>query len=194
MNQLDIKKIKKSLQKSLDYDRYEHTIGVAYTATSLAMRYNSDLKNAEVAGLLHDCAKCVDNEKKLALCEKYNIKINDVERRNPFLLHSKLGSFIAMQKYNIRTKDIINAILNHTTGRPEMSMLEKIIFVADYIEPNRTQAPNLTMIREIAFQNIDLAVEKILKDTLDYLSSSNDEIDPMTEKTYQYYIKFNQRK
>ena len=89
MNQLDIKKIKKSLQKSLDYDRYEHTIGVAYTATSLAMRYNSDLKNAEVAGLLHDCAKCVDNEKKLALCEKYNIKINDVERRNPFLLHSK---------------------------------------------------------------------------------------------------------
>lgn len=181
------KKLRKALEKSQDDKRYEHTIGVAYTAASLAMRYEDDVKKAEMAGLLHDCAKCIDNDKKLAMCEKYNINVNEFERRNPFLLHAKLGSFLAMKKYNITDKDIINAILNHTTGRPEMSQLEKIIYVADYIEPNRMQAPNLREIRKLAFIDLDQAVFKILGDTLHYLESVNNEIDPMTQKTYDYY-------
>ena len=181
------KKIRKVLEKTQDDKRYDHTLGVAYTAASLAMRYESDVKKAEIAGLLHDCAKCIDNDKKLAMCQKYNINVNEFERRNPFLLHAKLGSFLAMKKFNITDKDIINAILNHTTGRPEMSLLEKIIYVADYIEPNRMQAANLREIRKRAFIDLDQAVLKILGDTLHYLESVDNEIDPMTQKTYDYY-------
>lgn len=125
--------------------------------------------------------------KKIAICEKHNISITEVEKRNPFLLHAKAGSFLAMNKYKVHDSDVINAILNHTTGRPGMSLLEKIIFVADYIEPGRKKAPNLAEIREMAFISLDGAVVKILKDTLDYLKSTPGEIDPMTQKTYDYY-------
>ncbi len=183
----DVKKIRKAMEKIQDEKRYEHTLGVAYTATCLAMRYDESLKNAELAGLLHDCAKCLSDEKRLTICKKHNISVNDIERRNPFLLHAKVGSFLAMDEYHVRDFDIINAILYHTTGRPEMSMLEKIIFVADYIEPCRKQAPNLREIRRLAFVDLDAALLKILSDTLHYLEDSEGEIDPMTRKTYEYY-------
>ncbi len=183
----DIKKIRKNMEKSLDCKRFEHTLGVAYTAAALAMCYDVDVNKAQTAGLLHDCAKCISNEKKIQICEKHNIMINEVERENPFLLHAKVGSYLAMKQYNIHDQDIINAILNHTTGRPAMSDLEKIIYVADYIEPGRKQAPNLTNVRRLAFQDLDAALIHILSDTLQYLNSINGPIDQMTQKTYDYY-------
>ncbi len=183
----DNKKIRRQLEKIQDEKRYEHTLGVAYTAVALAMRYEASIKSAELAGLLHDCAKCIEDDKKISICEKHNINITEIERRNPYLLHAKVGSFLAMETYKVHDTDIINAILNHTTGRPGMSMLEKIIFVADYIEPNRHHAPNLTEIRKMAFIDLDKAMLLILKDTLLYLSSVENEIDPMTQKTYDYY-------
>lgn len=183
----DTKKIRKAMEKVQDEKRFEHTIGVAYTAMALAMKYDVPIKDAEVAGLLHDCAKCMEHEKKIALCEKHNISMTDIERRNPYLLHAKVGSFLAMDTYQIKNMDIINAILNHTTGRPGMSLLEKIIFVADYIEPGRNQASNLAAIRKLAFEDIDKALLWILKDMLLYLQSTGGEIDPMTQKTYDYY-------
>lgn len=183
----NIHKTRKSMEHKLDKKRYEHTLGVSYTAACLAMRYGENPQQAELAGLLHDCAKCISNEKKIAICKKHNITINETEYKNPFLLHAKVGSFIAMNKYDIRDKDIINAILNHTTGRPDMSVLEKIVFVADYIEPNRKQAPNLLEIRQLAFQDLDKALLRILEDTLSYLNRIEDSIDPMTEKTYAFY-------
>lgn len=183
----DNKKIRRAMEKALDEKRYEHTLGVAYTAVALAMRYDISLKNAELAGLLHDCAKCIDDDKKIAICEKYNIKMTDVEKRNPYLLHAKVGSFLAMDTYKVQDVDVINAILNHTTGRPGMSMLEKIIFVSDYIEPNRKQASNLKEIRKTAFLDLDKALVWILRDTLAYLGSIDGEIDPMTQKTYNFY-------
>lgn len=187
MKNPDIRKIRRSMEKALDEKRYEHTLGVAYTACALAMRYGADLKNAELAGMLHDCAKCMDNEKRISVCEKHHISITEIERRNPFLLHAKVGSFIAMDTYKVKDPDVINAILNHNTGRPGMSLLEKIIYIADYIEPNRKQAPNLTIIRKLAFEDLDEALLLILKDTLDYLKNCGGEIDPMTQKTYEYY-------
>ena len=180
-------KYQKKLKKELDADRYEHTIGVAYTAAALAMRYGGDIQQAQVAGLLHDCAKCISNDKKIILCEKYNIKVTEVEVRNPFLLHAKLGAFLAMHTYGVTDKEIISAILNHTVGKPNMSLLDKIIFVADYIEPKRRKQPNLTEIRKLAFMDIDKALLWILEDTLNFLKASSGEIDPMTEKTYRYY-------
>lgn len=191
MKDLEIIKIRKSMEKILDDKRFEHTMGVAYTASALAMKYGENLKSAMIAGLLHDSAKCMDNDKKIAFCDKHNISITDVERRNPFLLHAKVGSFIAMDTYHISDSDIINAILNHNTGRPQMSLLEKIIYVADYIEPNRNQAPNLAMIRKTAFEDLDRAFLMILKDTLNYLKETQEEIDPMTQKTYEYYLNIN---
>lgn len=184
----DAKTIRRAIEKVQDEKRFEHTLGVAYTAMSLAMRYDVPIKDAEIAGLLHDCAKCMDDDKKISFCEKHNIAFSDIERQNPYLLHAKVGSFIAMDTYHISDTDIINAILNHTTGRPGMSTLEKIIFVADYIEPNRKQAPNLAQIRKLAFMDLDQALLWILKDTLSYLNSIDGEIDPMTQKTYDYYL------
>ncbi len=187
MKTADIKKIRKYMEKNLDHKRFEHTLGVAYTASALAMCHDTDINKAQIAGLLHDCAKCLPDEKKIHICEKHNIQINDIERNNPFLLHAKAGSYIAMEKFGIHDRDIINAILNHTTGRPGMSQLEKIIYIADYIEPGRKQAPNLSTIRKLAFKDLDIALLKILEDTLIYLQETASQTDPMTQKTFDFY-------
>ena len=187
MKTADLKKIRKSMEKELDAKRYEHTLGVAYTAAALAMCNDVDPVKAETAGLLHDCAKCFSDDKKISVCRKNNMEINSVESRNPYLLHAKAGYCIAKNKFDIEDQDILNAILNHTTGRPGMSILEKIIYIADYIEPSRKQAPNLSEVRKLAFQNLDQALLKILTDILSYLESGGGEIDPLTKETYDYY-------
>ena len=187
MKTADLKKIRKSMEKELDAKRYEHTLGVAYTAAALAMCNDVDPVKAETAGLLHVCAKCFSDGKKISVCRKNNMEINSVESRNPYLLHAKAGYCIAKNKFDIEDQDILNAILNHTTGRPGMSILEKIIYIADYIEPSRKQAPNLSEVRKLAFQNLDQALLKILTDILSYLESGGGEIDPLTKETYDYY-------
>ena len=187
MKTADLKKIRKSMEKELDAKRYEHTLGVAYTAAALAMCNDVDPVKAETAGLLHDCAKCFSDDKKISVCRKNNMEINSVESRNPYLLHAKAGYCIAKNKFDIEDQDILNAILNHTTGIPGMSTLEKIIYIADYIEPSRKQAPNLSEVRKLAFQNLDQALLKILTDILSYLESGGGEIDPLTKETYDYY-------
>lgn len=186
--QYNVDKIKQHLKRKQSSDRYEHTIGVAYTAICMAMRFDCDLKKAEIAGLLHDCAKCFSDDAQLSKCEKYRISISEAERSAPYLLHSKLGAFMAMDKFGVSDKDIINAILYHTTGRPAMSTLEKIIYIADYIEPRRSKAQNLTEIRRMAFVDLDITMVMILGDILEYLKKKQrDQIDEMTVKAYDYY-------
>ena len=153
------------------------------------MRYGGNVCDAQAAGLLHDCAKCLSDKKRLKICEKHHIPISKVERKNPFLLHAKAGAYLARKKYGVKNQDILSAIQNHTTGRKEMSLLEKIVFVADYIEPSRKHAPNLAEIRKMAFLDLDGALLKILEDTLSYLEISGGDIDPMTEETRKYYSK-----
>lgn len=182
-----LRKIRKAVEKIQDARRFEHTLGVEYTAAALAMRYGSNMENARTAGVLHDCAKCLSDEKRLSICKKNHIKVTEVERKNPFLLHAKVGAYLAREKYGIKDPDILNAIQNHTTGRKNMSLLEKIIFVADYIEPGRKHAPNLAEVRKLAFMDIDRALLMILRDTLQYLKASGGDIDPMTEETWRYY-------
>ena len=135
MADYDFAKIEKKLSKYLDEDRFQHTMGVMYTSACLAMVHGYDIKDAQVAGLLHDCAKCIPNKKKLKMCSEHNIPVSDFERSHPFLLHSRLGAYIAHEKYGIDDQEILSAINYHTTGRREMSLLEKIIYIADYIEP-----------------------------------------------------------
>jgi len=189
MSKTDIIKLKKAVKKVQDAKRFEHTLGVAYTAAALAMRYEEDISKAQVAGILHDCAKCMKDEELLAICKKGNIPISEIERRNPFLLHAKAGTVLAKEVYDVEDSDILNAIYNHTTGRPQMSLLEKIIFIADYMEPGRKNAPNLVQIRKMAFIDLDKTLCKILQDTLNYLKESDGEIDPATEITWNYYCK-----
>ncbi len=187
MKEVDLNKLKKQLSKAMDAKRYEHTLGVAYTSAALAMCHNADMDKAYLAGLLHDCAKCLENEKKIHICKKHNIKISTAEEANPYLLHAKVGGYLAEKKYHVTDQEIINAIIYHTTGKPDMTLLEKIVYIADYIEPGRNHAPNLTKIRPLAFQNLDKALVQILEDTLHYLKESTKEIDSMTQETYDYY-------
>ncbi len=183
----DLEKYQKKLRHYMDKERYQHTLGVMYTSAALAMAYSYDLEKAMLAGLLHDCAKNVPNAKKIELCKKHHIKITDIERDNPFLLHAKVGALIAKKKYDVKDEEILHAIKVHTTGEPAMGTLDMILFIADYIEPGRDKAHNLPQIREMAFQNLEYAVEKILYDTLHYLNEKSGRIDPATEITYEYY-------
>ena len=187
---MDFSTIKKKLKKELDKERYEHTKGVMYTACCLAMANEYNIDKAMLAGLLHDCAKCIPNDEKIKICNDNNILINDAELSNPGLLHAKVGSYIAETKYNITDPDILHAIKVHTTGCPEMNILDKILYIADYIEPKRDRAPRLDYIRKIAFEDLDTCIAEILYDSLHYLSGQNKSIDPMTQNTYEYYKQF----
>ena len=187
MADYDFAKIEKKLSKYLDEDRFQHTMGVMYTSACLAMVHGYDIKDAQVSGLLHDCAKCIPNKKKLKMCSEHNIPVSDFERSHPFLLHSRLGAYIAHEKYGIDDQEILSAINYHTTGRREMSLLEKIIYIADYIEPYRNKAANLDDIRHMAFTDIDMAAYVILDDTLSYIRKTGRNIDTQTVDTYEYY-------
>ena len=155
MKEISLKELRKEIEKSQDEKRFEHTLGVTYTAAVLAMCHDENVEKAKIAGLLHDCAKCISDD-----------------------------------KFGVQDKDILNAILYHTTGRPDMSRLEKIIYIADYMEPSRKQAEDLPDVRRLAFQDLDLTLVRILKDTLFYLREKGNETDPMTQKTYDYYAGF----
>ena len=129
--------IKRFLKKKLNPARYEHTLGVAYTCQALAMRYEYDLRKAEIAGLLHDCAKRFDGEVMLLKCQKRGLSISEGELLEPSLLHAKLGAWYAREKFGIQDPEILSAIGCHTTGKEGMTLLDKILYVADYIEPGR---------------------------------------------------------
>lgn len=189
MTKSEIKDIKKELEHDLDSKRYEHTLSVAYTAACLAMRYDYDMEKAYVAGLLHDCAKCMSNKDKIEYCEKHDIPITAIELENPSLLHAKVGAEISRHKFDIEDSEIYRAIFYHTTGHPNMSLLDKIIYVADYMELHRDEAPNLDLVRKQVFVDINAALFTILKDSVAYLDKSDKTVDPMTMDTYLYYVK-----
>lgn len=183
---MTIEEIKLELIDKMDTKRYEHTIGVMYTAAALAMNYGTSVENAMYAGLLHDCVKCYPKEKMLALCEVYNIELTPIEKNNFKLIHAKLGAVVAKEVYGIKNNEICSAVNYHTTGRPNMTLLEKIVFIADYIEPNRGYN-NLIRLRELSFKNIDLAVYESAKDTLNKLEKQGIPVDTLTRDTYEFY-------
>lgn len=181
------KEIKNRLQERLSGKRYEHTLGVEYTSCALAMCYGADMKKARMAGLLHDCAKYLSGEELLNICENHDLPVNREEKLFPELLHAKVGAYLARTQYGIEDEEILSAITWHTTGHPDMTLLEKIVYIADYIEPNRDQAQNLPKIRKMAFQDLDQCLLLILESTLSYLREKGGVIDPATNATYEYY-------
>lgn len=179
----------RKMEEKLGHHRYVHSLGVAGTAVSLAMKYGADVFKAQIAGILHDCAKCYSDEELIRLCKKKDIAITEFEEKNGFLLHAKYGAYLAENKYGIVDPDILNSIKWHTTGRENMSLLEKIIFISDYIEPTRNKAENLETIRNEAYNgnDIDKPLLMIMRDTIRYLGSTGENIDMTTMKAYEYY-------
>ena len=153
----------------------------------MAFIYGADVEKALIAGLLHDCAKYVPNDKKISKCKKRGIPISKCEYDNPELLHAKLSAVYAKEKYGITDPEILSAITYHTTGHPGMTLLEKIIYIADYIEPNRNMLPEMEIIRKEAYSDIDVCLLHILKNCVNYLGKKGSAIDPLTQETYDYY-------
>lgn len=185
-----INKITEDLERQLKPSRFQHILGVADTAKEMAEHFKVNPNKAYFAGILHDCAKHKTDSELLRICRENHIEITEAEIRKPDLLHAKVGAYIAETKYGITDKEILSAITWHTTGKEDMSTLDKIIFSADYIEPNRTKQPNLDYLRSISLKDLDLLVYSILKDTMDYLQKSGKKcIDENTKKAYLYYKK-----
>lgn len=196
----NVEKVQERLQSKLTPRRFIHTIGVRYTAASLAMRYGLSIEDASMAGVLHDCAKCFSDDELVKKCIKHNLECTDVELRNGFLLHAKLGAFYAKKKYGIENEDIISAIRYHTTGKAGMKPLEAVVFTADYIEPGRRVLPHIEEVRRMAFVDIDEAIYQILDRTLGYLGeqaqSDNNgrEIEVHTIEAFKYYKRIHDEK
>ena len=182
-----INSLQKKMAKELKPERFEHTLGVMYTAGNMAFAHGFPVKKAMLAGLLHDCAKCMSDEKRLEICNKHDIPITEIEYRHPHLLHGKVGAYLAKHKYEIDDIQIQHAIAVHTTGCPHMNLLDKIIYISDYIEPHRDKAPHLEEIRHMAYTDIDRCLFMILEDSVAYLSSMPQDMDPLTLETYNYY-------
>ena len=178
--------IKANLKEKLPKKRYEHTLGVAYTAAALAMCYGEDILKAELAGILHDVAKAKKSSELKDDMKGYIDPYTDgdyvalIADKAPQILHAIYAPYLAKKDYKIEDKDILSAIRWHTTGKKDMTMLEKIVFVADYIEPNRKKLPDLDKIRTLSFHDISEAVKVIAKSTIEYLGSQGMYIDKFT--------------
>ena len=167
--------------------RFKHTLGVVESATQLAKLYNVDVEKARLAALLHDCAKEMPLKEMQDLVKENNYKADEELLANGNLLHGLAGMIRAKLEFSITDSEILEAIRVHTTGKVGMSTLDKVIFLADYIEPNRREIPGLSKIRQIVFQNIDQAICLSSERTIRYLEDNGNKIDPMTIKTYEFY-------
>jgi len=180
--------LKASVKEQLFPKRYDHTLRVMETSMILAKSYGACLESVQIAALLHDVAKNqTDDELQNQLKQSGLI---DYLNYNPLIWHAPVGALMAKKKYHIDNQDILNAIQYHTTGRSQMSKLEQIIFLADYIEPNRTQ-PNVEKIRQLATRSLEAAIARTLADTVAYLTSKgNGEIHPDTLAAYEAYKQY----
>lgn len=165
---MDIQKIHYILRNSIGEKRYGHSVGVMETAKELSAIYGCDAKKAEIAGLLHDCGRIEDDRVLLKLAMDSDIILDDITKNNPKLIHGYLGAEIAKNEYGIEDKEILDAIKYHTTGRPRMSLLEKIIYIADYIEPGR-EFPEVEDVRKLAYINLDESLLAAMDNTIRYI-------------------------
>lgn len=155
------------LKQMLDPKRYQHTLGVVEMATRLAEHYGVSVEKARLAALLHDCAKGLTSFHLLRRLEGSDIVVDDMERMIPPILHGPVGAVMAKEDFGVTDPEILQAIRFHTTGAPNMTLLDKVIFLADYIEPNRT-CSGVEELREQAFIDLDQAVATAAGRTIIY--------------------------
>ena len=180
-------------KKSLSEKRFNHTIGVVERAIEYAEIYNVNIEDVKIAAILHDIAKEIPQEEAYKMLEEFEFELDDIEKKNYNLVHSKLGALIAKYRYNL-SDDISNAISYHTTGRANMSILEKIIYLADATEKNRTYTNDLNLITldelvNLIEKDIDEGLSYVLSYTLKYILSKNLYIHINSVKAYNFYKK-----
>ena len=166
--------------------RFQHTLGVEETAVQLARIYGVNPYEASIAALLHDNAKNLSNEELYRICQTYYPQYNLTQEYSS-VFHAFAGAITAKRRYSELSNDVINAICFHTTGRPNMSTLEKIIYAADYAEPGREPFPGLELIREYLFNDLDDGIRHMLQQTVDYVKMKKKKIHPLTITTLDYY-------
>ncbi len=177
-----LEEITQKLKRVLDKQRYEHSLGVMETSEVLARRYGENPEKAALAGLLHDCGKNYKGEPAKLYMEKAGLSVDWVERINTRLLHGPIGAHLAQTLYGIEDEAILNAVRWHTTGRAGMSLLEKIVFVADYIEPNR-KLEDIEQMRKAALESLELCMVLCCDSTIRYVMKKGAMLHPRTVET-----------
>lgn len=171
-------KMEYKLKKALDTERYIHTKGVEKTARKMARQFGVDEEKAGLAGLLHDCAKCLSLAKMNKAVKGY--PVDDLMRESKSLLHSAAGRCMAESVYGVTDRDVLEAIRWHTTGHAGMSNLEKIVYLADIIEPSRKPFPGIEELRTLCMEDLDEAMHKALLMSLDHVASQGKTLHPDT--------------
>ena len=174
-----IKEIQSYIKKQLKPDRYRHSMGVMETAVKLAQRYNVDVEKAALAGILHDCGKNCSESNPILILESSGYQVNEIERFDPELLHGHIGAMIATEKFNIHDDEILSAIACHTTGKKNMSKLDQIIYIADYIEPNR-KSDWVYPLRASAYANLEDCIVMCADCTMTFIMKKGKPIHPST--------------
>ncbi len=182
---MDYTEILEWLKKNLNEERYIHTLGTAECAKELAKKYGLDENKAYLAGLLHDCAKCFSNDKLLDIINRH-LHIEECEMLNYKTLHAPVSAYIAEKEFNITDKDILSAIRWHTLGKLDMTNFEKIVFLADKIEPNTRDKEYASKIKNILDepQGLDKALLQCYKETIKSLVKRDLKICILTIEIY----------
>ncbi|EHJ02001.1 metal dependent phosphohydrolase [Clostridium sp. DL-VIII] len=184
---LSIGEMKSYLKNNLKENRYIHTLGVADTAKKLAKLNGISEEKAEIAGLAHDVAKNLSKDKMKEMMQENNIFLSEVEENNPNLWHSIVAPIEAKSKLGIEDIDILDAIRWHTTGKIDMSILTKIIYIADMIEPGR-DFEGVESLRKITFTSLDEGVYYGLNSSIEILLERNLLIDENTIRARNYFL------
>lgn len=167
--------------------RMPHVLGTEQEAVRLVRRYGGDETQARIAALLHDCTKKMDMAQQLALCEKYGIMLDELEQKALKLLHSKTGAAIARDVFGVEDA-VYDAILYHTTGKPDMTRLEKIIYLADYIEPTR-DFPGVDALRKTVYEDLDKGLLMGLTMTIQEMEEMGNPVHHLTRDARDYLLK-----
>lgn len=169
------------LRSALTIARFQHTLGVEETAICLARRFGADPKKAAEAAMFHDCAKCSYSQKEmLEICERAGMHLDENERGIAQILHAPAGAVLARDEYGVTDPEVLDAIRWHTTGRRGLTKLEKIVFLADAIEPYRKPYPGLDKIRELAKTDLNAAICQSARDTQAYVTARGLPLNPNT--------------
>ncbi len=178
---MTIDEMRRELQRRLKKSRFAHSIGVANTAVALAKRFGVDVDRAYTAGLLHDCAREFENEQLPAEAAKRGIVAGEVEKTMPLLLHAYIGAKMVTEIYGVDDAEIIQAIYRHTVGARDMTPLDKIIYFADMIEPNRNY-PGVEELREFAAKSssLDEIILKALDESIIFIVQKGTLLHPGT--------------
>ncbi|NLJ78641.1 MAG: HD domain-containing protein [Tissierellia bacterium] len=160
--------IHEKLEADIGHDRYLHSVRVMETCIDLARHHGYHVEKVAIAGLLHDCGRLLDVKRMLKLIGDFDIILDSIARDNTGLIHAILGEELARREYHIGDVEVLNAIRFHTTGRENMNSTEKIVYIADIIEPNRN-FPGVENIRDMAYRDIDGSILHSMEGTLKFL-------------------------